>query len=129
VEGLWVSSPYDPLAYLYGYIPGINGGGGSSYFGSGNFDLVPVILTDPTLSLSKISQILGHTGLPAGGEVLDLSAATAAYLAQQTVTGLLQSTGQSTATPEPGTLLLGLGGLIWLFAVLRIVRQPVKQRA
>ena len=73
--GLWVSSPDDPLAYFYGYIPGLVQAPGAPYGGSANFDLVPVLLADPATGLEKLSLALGDTPLPPGGSVLDLTAA------------------------------------------------------
>ena len=118
--GLWVSSPDDPLAYLYGYIPGIFGGDGDPYFGSGNFELIPVLLTHPTLSLGQISLILGDTPLPTGGQVLDLSAATTAFMADS------GSMGTLAITKEPGTIWLTLTGILGLTTLFRRLRQPVR---
>ena len=118
-SGLWVSDAQDPLAYVYGYIPGEYQGGG--YFGSGNFDLIPVLLADPLLTLSQLSQILGNTRLPAGGDVLDLTAAVQAFWAN--------GGGQGTPAlglnpvPEPGTIwlaILGGAGLLALFGRLQM---------
>lgn len=106
VTGLWVSAAEDPLAYIYGYIPGINDGGGP-YFGSGNFALIPVLLADPLLTLPELSLILGNTSLPAGGSVLDLTAAVTAYRSGGVGGGQIPA-----VTPEPGTVWLAiLGGL------------------
>lgn len=109
-SGLWISDAQDPLAYVYGYIPGEYQGGG--YFGSGNFDLIPVLLADPVLTLPELSQILGNTPLPAGGSVLDLTAAVATF--RENGGGPLGLN----PVPEPGTIwltVLGGAGLLALF--------------
>ena len=113
-SGLWISDAQDPLAYVYGYIPGEYQGGG--YFGSGNFDLIPVLLADPLLTLPELSQILGNTPLPAGGSVLDLTAAVAAF--RENGGGPGQPPLGLNPVPEPGTIwlaILGGGGLVALF--------------
>jgi hypothetical protein len=101
--GLWVSSPDDPLAYVYGYIPGLMQSPGAPYGGSGNFGLIPVLLADPTTGLEELSLALGDTPLPPGGSVLDLTAA---------LEGLPHSFADLDAptavVPEPRTF--------WLFA-------------
>ena len=73
--GLWVSAAEDPLAHIYGYIPGLVQSGEVPFFGSANFELIPVLLADPLLTLPQLSVILGDTPLPPGGQVLDLTAA------------------------------------------------------
>ncbi len=76
--GLWVSTAEDPLAYIYGYIPGLVQSGEVPFFGSANFEWIPVLLADPLLTLPQLSLILGNTPLPPGGQVLDLTAVNAA---------------------------------------------------
>lgn len=118
-NGLWVADPNDPLAYIYGYIPGIEKGGAAPYFGSGNFGLIPVLLADPTAGLQTLSMVLGATSLPKGGSVLDISAAVAAFeLSQHPAT----SPNASESAPEPLTF--------WLFALsglaLVLYRRPLQ---
>ena len=95
--GLWVSAAQDPLAYIYGYIPGLVQSGEVPFFGSANFEWIPVLLADPLLTLPQLSSILGNTPLPAGGQVLDLTAA-----------GPFSSS--LNGAPEPRTIWLAIFG-------------------
>jgi hypothetical protein len=110
--GLWVSSPDDPLAYVYGYIPGLIQSPGAPYGGSGNFDLIPVLLADPTMGLEKLSLALGDTPLPPGGSVLDLTAAL-----DGTPDSFADQDAPTAVVPEPRTfwLFVAAVGIIGLY--------------
>lgn len=123
--GLWVAAPQDPLAYIYGYIPAIEQGG-APYFGSANFDPIPVLLASPAIGLQELSLALGNTPLPAGGAVLDLSAAVAAFESLSPAPPNPASASQ-VSVPEPRTLWLAIAVGIGITGLYRRRRKALVQ--
>jgi hypothetical protein len=115
--GLWVSSPDDPLAYFYGYIPGLVQAPGAPYGGSANFDLIPVLLADPATGLEELSLALGDTPLPPGGSVLDLTAAL------EGMPGSFADQDDPPVVPEARTFWLFVAAALSAIGVYRWRRQ------